>query len=489
MSFGQRVAEEEGDQLASYFVETDNWYRLLADAVDVVYGTKGAGKSALYSLLTQREAELFDRGVLIAAAENPRGATAFRSLVTDPPATEREFIALWKLYLACVASRAFDDVGLGGESVSELRRRLEDAGLATRKVSLSSVLHSAFEYVKRLCRPSGVEGHVSVDPLTQHPTGFSTKILFSEPSAKEVAEDVVSVDRLLELVDSALRDSDYKLWILLDRLDVAFSDSPDLEQNALRALFHVYLDLLVFKSIRLKIFLRTDIWKRITDGGFREASHITRHLTIEWNRASLLNLVVRRAVQNHSVIDHYGVTREEVLGSGAGHQEEFFYRLFPEQVEVGKQKPRTFDWMVSHTADGTSHTAPRELIHLLNSLRDVQVRRLEVGDQNPEGDRLFARQVFKEALPEVSRARLEQTLYAEYPFSKELIEKLRSEKSEQSARSLGTIWQVSPDKAVTLARQLCDVGFFEEAGDKADPRFWVPFLYRDALDLVQGAAD
>jgi hypothetical protein len=448
VSFGQRVAEEEGDQLASYFVETDNWYRLLADAVDVVYGTKGAGKSALYSLLTQRETELFNRGVLIAAAENPRGATAFRSLVTDPPATEREFIALWKLYLACIASRAFDEVGLGGEGVSELRRRLEDAGLATRTVSLSSVLHGAFEYVKRLSRPAGVEGRVSFDPLTQQPTGFATKILFSEPSAKQVAEDIVSVDRLLELVDSALGESDYKLWILLDRLDVAFSDSPDLEQNALRALFHVYLDLLAFRSIRLKIFLRTDVWKRITDGGFREASHITRHLTIEWNRASLLNLVVRRAVQNHSLTEHYGVTREQVLASGASDQEMFLYRLFPEQVEVGKQKPRTFDWIVSHTADGTGHTAPRELIHLLNSLRDVQARRLEVGDQDPEGGRLFSRQVFKEALPEVSRARLEQTLYAEYPFSKELIEKLRSEKSEQSSRSLGVTWGVSSDKGM-----------------------------------------
>jgi hypothetical protein len=45
------------------------------------------------------------------------------------------------------------------------------------------------------------------------------------------------------------------------------------------------------------------------------------------------------------------------------------------------------------------------------------------------------------------------------------------------------------DKAVILARQLCDIGFFEETGDKVDPWFWVPFLYRDALDLIQGAAE
>ena len=38
VTFGQRVAEEEGEQLAAYFVETDHWHRLLEDAVDVASG-------------------------------------------------------------------------------------------------------------------------------------------------------------------------------------------------------------------------------------------------------------------------------------------------------------------------------------------------------------------------------------------------------------------------------------------------------------------
>ena len=64
------------------------------------YGPKGSGKSALYSLLIARRNQLFDKGVLVTPGENPRGTPAFRALVTDPPASEREFIALWKLYLA-----------------------------------------------------------------------------------------------------------------------------------------------------------------------------------------------------------------------------------------------------------------------------------------------------------------------------------------------------------------------------------------------------
>lgn len=51
ISLGQRVAEEEADDLQKYFVKTDHWENLAAGKVDVVYGAKGSGKSALYTSL------------------------------------------------------------------------------------------------------------------------------------------------------------------------------------------------------------------------------------------------------------------------------------------------------------------------------------------------------------------------------------------------------------------------------------------------------
>lgn len=213
---------------------------------------------------------------------------------------------------------------------------------------------------------------------------------------------------------------------------MAFSENFELEANALRALFRVYLDLLAYPCIQLKIFLRSDIWGRITSEGFREASHVTRHLTIEWNRNSLLNLVVRRATHNEAIRTAYAVT-EAVGRAAVGEQEKFFYRAFPDQVDVGPNKPSTLDWLLSRTRDGTKINAPRELIHLLNCLRDVQVKRFELGDEpTPDGDQLFARVAFKGALPEVSKVRLEQTLYAEHPDHKPWIEKLNREKTLQT---------------------------------------------------------
>src|SRR5258708_7544698 len=99
LTFGERIAEQEASNLNKYFVQTDQWTRIFSGAVDVIYGPKGSGKSALYALLLSREGELFDRGVIVVAAENPKGAPAFQDLKINPPASEHEFIGLWKTYL------------------------------------------------------------------------------------------------------------------------------------------------------------------------------------------------------------------------------------------------------------------------------------------------------------------------------------------------------------------------------------------------------
>jgi hypothetical protein len=110
ISFGARVAEEETSELASYFVETDQWGRLFRGEVDIIKGDKGAGKSAIYSLLAAKATELFDKSILLIPAEKPRGTPAFKELVTDPPASEAEFAGLWKLYIITLIAQATNDM-------------------------------------------------------------------------------------------------------------------------------------------------------------------------------------------------------------------------------------------------------------------------------------------------------------------------------------------------------------------------------------------
>ena len=485
-NFGQRVAEEEMADLVSYFVQTEQWRKVFSGEVDAIYGPKGSGKSAIYLLMNEKQLEFFDRGIVLVAAEEPRGQPVFRTVEDDPPTSENEFQSLWKLYFATLVDSCLTDYKIENKPAQELHSVLADAGLIAPGRGLAQLLRNARAYVSSYFRPpSSLEGGVEIDPVTRMPTGFTGKITFSEPSMEHA--ELTSVNKLLKLGHDALKVGGIAVWLVLDRLDVAFADNTELEKNALRALFRVYLDMRDLPAITPKVFLRTDIWKRITDEGFREASHITSTVTIRWDRKTLLNLIVNRLLKNSAIYQYYQVEPDEISASMA-LQEKFFYRVFPRQVDVGQNKPESLDWMITRTMDGTKLPAPRELIHLLNVTRDNQVQRLELGAAELDGEALFSSQAILDALPEVSKTRLEQTVFAEYARLREHIEMLRGEQTLQKVETLQQIWKIDSAETLDKANQLIEIGFFEQRGTRGDPQFWVPFVYRDAAGMVQGTA-
>ena len=194
---------------------------------------------------------------------------------------------------------------------------------------------------------------------------------------------------------------------------------------------------------------------------------------------------MRRILSNAIIIEEFQLVADVVL-QDYDRQEGLFYQFFPKQVEQGSRKPATFKWLVTRCADGTRKTAPRELVHLANEILRQEIRRLERGGMPTTGLQLFDASVFKQALPIVSRARLHAYLYAEYASEKPFVAKLDGEKTEHTLESLESIWGIGRDKAVEKAKELVALGLFEERGTKEEPRFWVPFLYRDALKSSAG---
>lgn len=486
IELGERVAEDEAERLAQYFVETDQWQQMLSDEIDVVSGPKGSGKSALYTLLNKKEDDLFDKDILIASAENVRGATAFQSIITDPPTSERGFIHVWKLYCLTLIANTLRYFEIANDDSKAIVAALEKTGLLPKSFNLTSVFRGVAQYLTAWIQrdPKSIAYSLTIDPATGTATA-NRKTEFAEKTPDQSLAEI-PVDELLASANKALAKEERTLWLLFDRLDVAFSDSPELERNALRALFRTYNDLKAFDRIGLKIFVRDDIWARIADGGFTEASHITKSVRISWTEESLLNLVVLRLLSSKEFVEALGIDVEAVR-SDATKQRDLFYRLVPEQIDTGKN-PHTFSWIVTRTTDGSGMAVPREIIHLIDLAKSFQIARLERGQPDPADDMLFDRSVFKDALPEVSKVRYEQTLLAEYPDMKPLLERLEGEKCEHTATTLAGLWKLSEEEAARHARKLADVGFFETRGSKDDPVYWVPFLYRGALNLVQGKA-
>jgi hypothetical protein len=488
LSFGNQVAEEEKDTLRDYFVVTNPWKKVYGGDVDIVYGSKGAGKSAIYVLIQEYEKELAKRGINLVAAENLRGDPAFADLVVSPPTSEREFENLWRLYFLSLIGLTFKERDFTASEATQVQQALEDVGLLpTSGMTLNGILKGVQGYVRRFTNPRAVEGSLQIGEHTGAVTGVTGRIVFDEPDAADRKQGKVSVAELFKLANTALRKEKKKIWLLLDRLDVAFDESALLEKNALRALFRAYRTIRSSDHIILKIFLRTDIWERIADTGFREATHLSRDLTLAWDAASLQNLIIRRLVNNPVLTRSFGVNKKKIL-QDVKEQDKLFYRVFPEQVETGERQSTTMDWMIKRTTDGTGKSAPRELVLFLNALHDVQIQRLERGEAQPPGDNLFDRASFKLALPRVSEYRTTKVLYAEYPELKTAIEALRSKKSEHDIRSLAQLWSQSETDAAATATRLVDVGFFERRAGESTT-YWVPFIYRPYLNLIQGRAD
>ena len=65
-------------------------------------------------------------------------------------------------------------------------------------------------------------------------------------------------------------------------------------------------------------------------------------------------------------------------------QTDLIESILPDKVETGNN-PSTFRWMVNRIQDGTGKSAPRELIHLSEMIRQQQIGRLERGEDETAG--------------------------------------------------------------------------------------------------------
>ena len=133
-------------------------------------------------------------------------------------------------------------------------------------------------------------------------------------------------------------------------------------------MFRTYLDLLAFDRLRLKVFVRKDLFRKIIQGGFVNLTHINARKTeIIWEEEDLLNLLCRRIRRNDAFT--------KALNLEDADNKTMFGRIFPEQVDVGKRKSGTWSWIMARIRDGNNVKPPRNLIDLISMARETQLRR------------------------------------------------------------------------------------------------------------------
>jgi hypothetical protein len=303
------------------------------------------------------------------------------------------------------------------------------------------------------------------------------RVEFSKDEVEKLDKSRVSIEAVLRLLNKSIEESDMTVWVALDRLDEAFQGYPDVEIPALRALLRTYLDMIEFDRIRLKLFVRRDLFTRITSGGFVNLTHINaRKLEIIWDEADLLNLLCRRIREN--------VEFCEALGIKSANDQVIFDAIFPGQVDFGKRKPATWTWMMRRIRDGNDVKPPRNLIDLVQLAQNAQIRREDREARNLSSRPVLEPDSLRGGLVQLSVTRVNDTLFAEAGSAVDIIEKFKGGKAEHNLASIAELLSLQPDEARTAIKPLIALGFLEVIKDS----YKIPSLYREGMSVTQGKA-
>jgi len=480
--FGSAVAEHEAAELCEYFVETYQWKKIEKGEIDIVFGKKGTGKSAIYSLIKAKENEFFERHILICTAENPLGDLAFQLFADEEMKTRLEYNHIWKLYFLSLVANTICDLGLETQQFATVNEILQKIGLIEKSITLKSLLRRAYEYVRSLGRIQDIEPTIKIDPNTGLPTGFGGRITFREPTTEERREGKVPVNDLLALCNATLLQKKYKVWVLIDRLDVIFDDNPEIERRALRSLFDVYKDFSGWNNICLKIFIRDDIWDIIADDRFREATHLERKVTLVWTKNAIINLIARRPLFNVTILAAMTVDKSRTL-TNLDEQTALVRRCFPSLPNQYGKETDFVTCLISNTTDGKGNTTPREIVQTLIYMKDSQLEHMFLGGGDPMDEFLIEPMAFEEAITKVAKGRLTNTIIAEYPKFSRYIKLLGDDRSkEYFVSGLKRIWQTDDEKAHELAEGLVRVGVFCRVKSQSGLDLYrLPRIYQIAL--------
>jgi hypothetical protein len=313
---------------------------------------------------------------------------------------------------------------------------------------------------------------------------IAPKVEFGDPASDASPTFFgVDYDSGLRIVESVLAESNLSIWIALDRLDEAFQGFGSVEIPALRALLRTYLDMHEFKNICLKLFLRKDLFRKIIatgKDGFVNLTHVNdKKIEIVWEEEDLKYLLIARIKDNEALMKQLRFSRL--------NDEQIFQHFFPDKVSQGKKQSMTWKWMLARIEDGNGIIAPRNLIDLVERAREAQLRSDGRGEPREyvPGKSIFESEAIKSAHKQLSKARLEDTLFAEAPDLLHHIEKFRNKKAEHTRATICALCGLKEDAAEILIRKLTEIGFFRKVGEF----YKIPMLYRDGLGIIQGRAN
>jgi hypothetical protein len=494
IDLGVSVAEQD-NLLESARVETSAFSDLYYDKVDLIPGTKGSGKSALYRIFVEFLPDLLlsQRRAVVAHGVNRPGDPVFLAFNKEfEQLSEEAFIDFWCIYIISLVHEQFiknaryqDLLSPCISQIEVFRKACYDARIPEikAKMALMDILAWALTALKNVrpelkYKPPGQIGEYSLS-------------LFPQKDATIVAhkpDDSVRlpryVDGLRKSLEAILQTAEISIWFMIDKLDEIFPRRSELERRALRGLLRT-IRLFSSDRVRVKVFLRDDMLHEIVEGGqgFTALTHLTARKadTLKWNEDQILSVIVNRIFASHSLRQFCSVDKDH-LGASLDYRREAFYKVFPASVHTGERQSNTLRWIFNHTSDGNGVVTPRDVIDLLKIAMQYQ-QNVVHSDPSGRSTSIVGSQAIQYGLEELSKNKRSNYLQAEFPHLWVHIQKFEGGKTEYSEKA---VRKLLGDRWKEIVLDLCSIGLLSSGTAQGDAVYKIPALYRKGLKLSQG---
>jgi hypothetical protein len=252
------------------------------------------------------------------------------------------------------------------------------------------------------------------------PGGAPDQVL--DEFVKSGNEPLLALDRL----DQALQKADKWIFVGYDELDTLGGFDWESMAKAIQGLLAFWSSYARrWQRLRVKIFLRTDLFRRHTGIGSADLAKLAANrVELGWSDMNLFSMLIKRIANTDTQLLEYckgariPFSKEPHKTFGyipnlkrAEDARPFVERTVGQYMGANANKGQSFNWVLDHLRDGHKCATPRALVRLFE-----QAARKERANPRATPPRLLHPTSLRQALEDVSTDHVTQAIHNEWPW-------------------------------------------------------------------------
>jgi hypothetical protein len=280
---------------------------LQSSGKSIVLGERGSGKTALFRLITEGNLRFRNEGKLkqiyIPIDEDLEyfGLTDFlnKSVKDSTGKATEKFRIAWELF---ILNRVIAELRSKFKNNSEVES-IENEFAKSIGLEVVSKL-SFLELLKKTKKTFGVK-------LENGHTGFVTPNFYTsiEPTNNSLTDVPTDASLMLDTVSvkkkirEFLKNNKAVVFVLIDKLDEFVANSEYVMQKTnLQSLLETQRSYQAFSEIKIKLFLRTDLFKRLDFESLGYDKISSKTVELKWSEADIRQFIAKRILHNLSAV-------------------------------------------------------------------------------------------------------------------------------------------------------------------------------------------